>query len=135
VRVVGNGPQREELEARFSDVATFLGRLDDHALAREYASCLALVQGNVEEFGITAVEAQASGRPVVGMAAGGALETVMDGITGVLVAPEDPGALAEALRETDFAAFDSAIAVANAQQFSTQAFQRRMREIVAAAVA
>jgi glycosyltransferase involved in cell wall biosynthesis len=130
VRVVGDGPARAELEARYGDVATFLGRLDDAALAREYAGCLALVQGNVEEFGITAVEAQAAGRPVVAMAAGGALETVRDGVTGVLVAPGDGDALAEALRATDFTRFRATDCVVSATRFSVEAFQRRMRRIV-----
>ena len=57
---------------------------------------------NVEEFGIAAVEAQAAGRPVVAAAAGGALETVRPGETGVLVEPDDVDAMAEALRYTDF---------------------------------
>ena len=60
---------------------------------------------NVEEFGIAAVEAQAAGRPVVAAAAGGALETVIPGETGVLVPEDDVDAFAEAFRYTDFDRF------------------------------
>ena len=61
---------RAELEDRFAGTATFLGRVDDAGLADLYSRCLALIQPNVEEFGITAVEAQAAGRPVLGVSAG-----------------------------------------------------------------
>jgi glycosyltransferase involved in cell wall biosynthesis len=76
----------------------------------------------------------AAGRPVVAAAAGGALETVVDGVTGVLVPPRDVDALAEALRETDFDAFDGAAIQRHAERFSTQSFQRRLRQEVTAAV-
>ncbi|MDX6726488.1 MAG: hypothetical protein QOK49_1293, partial [Baekduia sp.] len=85
----------------------------------------------VEEFGIVAVEAMAAGRPVVAAGAGGALETVVDGLSGVLVPPRDVDALAQALRDTDFGAFDGAAIQAHAQTFSTHAFQRKLRQAVA----
>ena len=84
---------------------------------------------NVEEFGIAAVEAQAAGRPVVALDAGGARETVVDGETGLLVDSEDPGALARALRE-DFSSFDPEAIRAHAMRFGRSAFQSRMSEVV-----
>ncbi len=134
VRVVGTGADEPRLRALHGDHATFLGRVDDAQLAREYASAAALVMANVEEFGIAAVEAQAAGRPVVAADAGGARETVRDGETGVLVPPDDVDALAEALRETDLHRFDGARIAAHAQRFSATAFRRRMREEVDALV-
>ena len=62
---------------------------------------------NVEEFGIAAVEAQASGRPVIAADGGGVQETTIAGETSVLVPPGDVKALAEAMRETDFDRFSS----------------------------
>ena len=70
---------------RTATTPTFLGRIGDAELAGVYSRALALVVPNVEEFGIAAVEAQASGRPVLALGAGGALETVVDGETGVLI--------------------------------------------------
>ena len=68
-------------------------------------------------------------------AAGGALETVIDGETGVLVPPGDVGALAEVLRDEDLGRFDPALAVANAQRFSVDTFRSRMRMQVTSALA
>lgn len=134
IKIVGAGPERERLEARYGSDAEFLGRLDDDQLAALYPRARALVMPNVEEFGITAVEAQAAGRPVVAIDAGGARETVRDGETGVLVPEGDVTALAEAIRETDFARFSSAVLRENAERFSLEAFQQNFKREVAAAV-
>jgi glycosyltransferase involved in cell wall biosynthesis len=132
VDVVGEGPDRERLQSRYGG-ARFLGRVGDAELAELYGRARALILPNVEEFGIAAVEAQAAGRPVVAVAAGGALETVVEGETGVLVAPGDVDALTYALRDTDFSRFEPGRIVALAQRFSKAAFQRRLREQVRAA--
>ena len=74
--------------------AEFLGRASDEELVELYASARAVVVPSMEEFGITAVEAQAAGRPVIAAAAGGALETVIDGQTGLLATLDDPDSFA-----------------------------------------
>jgi glycosyltransferase involved in cell wall biosynthesis len=127
VKVVGTGPDLERLRATYGGSAEFLGRVADADLAPLYAGARALVLANVEEFGIAAVEAQAAGRPVVAAAAGGALETVVDGETGVHVPEGDLDAFAEALRETDFDRFDPTAIRRHAERFSTGAFRRRLR--------
>jgi glycosyltransferase involved in cell wall biosynthesis len=135
VKVVGGGADEQRLRALYGQQAEFLGRLEDSALADLYARAAALVMPNIEEFGITAVEAQAAGRPVVAAAAGGALETIIDGKTGVLVPPGDAAALAAVLSDPDLGRFDPAVAVANAQRFSVEAFGSQIREHVASALA
>lgn len=129
--VVGSGPDRAALASSYPQ-AEFLGRVDDGELAGLYASARAVVVPGVEEFGITAVEAQAAGRPVVAAGAGGALETVLDGQTGLLAAPDDVGSFERALLELEELDFDPAAAVANAERFSVAAFQRRLAGEVAA---
>jgi glycosyltransferase involved in cell wall biosynthesis len=131
IKVVGCGPDEERLSALYGGTADFLGRVSDERLCELYRHARALVLPNVEEFGIAAVEAQAAGRPVVAAAAGGALETVVDGETGVLVPPGDVDALAEALRETDFTAFDGERIRGHAARFSTDAFKQRLTGEVA----
>jgi glycosyltransferase involved in cell wall biosynthesis len=133
IRVVGEGPDRARLEERFGGAAgpaRFLGRVSDRDLTDLYSRARALVLPNVEEFGIAAVEAQAAGRPVVAVAAGGALETVIDGETGVLVSPDDPGALARGIRVASNRQFDRRAITGHVRRFSTEAFQQRLREAV-----
>ncbi len=99
-----------------------------------YASARALLVPGVEEFGITAVEAQAAGRPVIAAAAGGALETVLDGRTGCLVRQDDIDAFARAIERIDTLDFDPERAVENAERFSVAAFARRLSSHVAGIV-
>jgi glycosyltransferase involved in cell wall biosynthesis len=131
IRVVGEGPDRERLEAEYGGGAEFLGRVGDREVAELMSRARAFVMPNVEEFGIAAVEAQAAGVPVIAAAAGGALEIVVDGETGVLVSSWDAGAFAAALASTDFDAFDPARIVGHARGFSRDVFQERFRSEVA----
>jgi glycosyltransferase involved in cell wall biosynthesis len=125
IKVVGTGPDAERLQALHGDHAEFLGRVDDAGLTDLYARALGLIVPNVEEFGIAAVEAQASGRPVVAVNAGGVRETVVDGTTGVLVPVDDVNAMAEALSATDFTRFVPERIRQHAYGFSTEAFKHR----------
>ncbi len=134
INVVGAGPHHGELAAAYPE-AQFLGRASDAELAELYAGARAVLMPGVEEFGITAVEAQAAGRPVIAAAAGGALETVIEGRTGWLVTLDDVDAFAQAILRIDKLDFDPADAVSNAARFSVAAFQRRLSEHVSAVVA
>ncbi len=133
IKVVGTGSHEAALKARHGDHAEFLGRVGDGELAGVYAGCRALVMPNIEEFGITGVEAQASGRPVIAADGGGARETVIDGETGIFVPHGDPDALAGALKSSALDGIDPGRAVANARRFSVEAFQRGIAEQLAAA--
>jgi glycosyltransferase involved in cell wall biosynthesis len=127
VKVVGTGPELERLRTEYAGVAEFLLRVDDRALEDLYARAQALVVANVEEFGIAAVEAQAAGRPVLGVEAGGLRETVVPGVTGVLVPDGSVDALADAMSSVDFGQFDSEVIREHAQSFSTETFKRRIK--------
>jgi glycosyltransferase involved in cell wall biosynthesis len=129
IRVVGSGPELEALRASYPE-ADFLGRLDDAQLAELYASARAVIVPSMEEFGITAVEAQAAGRPVIAASAGGALETVIDGETGRLVRLDDVDSFAGAILEIDGLGLDPALAVKNAERFSVANFQAGISEHV-----
>jgi glycosyltransferase involved in cell wall biosynthesis len=125
IRVVGSGPEHTALSQAYPE-AEFLGRAGDEELAELYATARALIVPSMEEFGITAVEAQAAGRPVIAAAAGGALETVLDAETGRLVELDDVESFARAIGEIDSLRFDPARAVANAERFSVASFQRKL---------
>jgi len=133
IRVVGSGPDHAALQAAYPE-AEFLGRAGDEDLVELYATARAVIVPSVEEFGITVVEAQAAGRPVIAAAAGGALETVLGGHTGSLVKVDDVDAFTRAIEGIDKLDFDPARARANAERFSVAAFQRRLTEQVNRAV-
>jgi glycosyltransferase involved in cell wall biosynthesis len=130
IKVVGAGPDLGRLRRRFAG-ADFLGRVGDRQLAQIYSQCRALVVPAVEEFGITMVEAQAAGRPVVAASRGGAREIIEDGVTGVLVDPGSIEALAEALVATDWNAFSPGALRASARRFSAHEFRKRFPAAVA----
>jgi glycosyltransferase involved in cell wall biosynthesis len=127
VKVAGGGPSAAELQRRFGDVAEFVGRVSDEEVAKLYSRALALIVPSLEEFGMTAVEAQAAGRPVVALARGGARETVIDGVTGVLVGDGSVDEFAEALREVDFTSFSPNAARRQAACFSPERFGDELR--------
>jgi glycosyltransferase involved in cell wall biosynthesis len=133
VKVAGDGPELARLRRRFKR-AIFLGRVSDRRLIKLYGRCRALIVPAVEEFGITMVEAHAAGRPVLAAGRGGALEIVDDGETGVLFTPGSVESLAEALRESDWERFTVGRLKANAQRFSSRAFQGRFSSEVARAM-
>ncbi|MGO9900804.1 MAG: glycosyltransferase [Solirubrobacteraceae bacterium] len=127
--VVGDGPRARELRRRAGSTITFSGRISDATVAQILQGARALIQTSVEEFGIAAVESQAAGRPVIARRAGGALETVVHGVTGCLWSG---GAveLARAVREFDTDAIDPRACVENAQRFDLPGFRRRvLREV------
>ncbi|MBV9604682.1 MAG: glycosyltransferase [Solirubrobacterales bacterium] len=130
LKVVGGGPELPRLREKYRKRVEFLGRVEDQELVDLYANARALVLPNVEEFGIAAVEAQAAGRPVIAAAAGGALETVREGITGRLVPPDDAPALERTLREFNAREFDTGVIRRHAEQFSAAAFRERFSQQV-----
>jgi glycosyltransferase involved in cell wall biosynthesis len=130
IQIVGSGPAYATLHEAYPE-AEFLGRVDDQELAALYACARAVVITSVEEFGITAVEAQAAGRPVLAAGAGGVLETVLEGETGLFAVPGDVPSLAAAIEALDRLDFQPSRAVANAERFSVVSFQQRLSRFVA----
>jgi glycosyltransferase involved in cell wall biosynthesis len=130
LRIVGTGPERERLERQAGPGVEFLGGLTDEAIRDEYRRAAAVLLPGEEDFGIVPVEAQACGRPVVALGRGGALETVIDGETGILFAEPRADALAAALDRVQRATFDAARIRAHAERFSRERFLAEMRAVV-----
>jgi len=135
LRVAGDGPDRARLERQAGAGVTFLGRLTDEQVRAEYWHARAVILPGAEDFGIVPVEAQACGRPVVALARGGALETVVDGETGALFSEPSAGALAAALDRVTSLGADPASLRAHALQFSRARYLREMRAVVDETVA
>jgi glycosyltransferase involved in cell wall biosynthesis len=129
IQVVGSGPDYAALREAHPE-ARFLGRASDEDLVELYATARAVIVPGIEEFGITAVEAQAAGRPVIAARAGGALETVLDGETGRLASLDDVDSFAQAIAEIDSLDFDPEHAIRHAMRFSVAEFHRRLSEHV-----
>ena len=121
--IVGKGPERRRLESMAGPSIEFLGWQPDNALVSLYGRSRALIFPGVEDFGIVPLEAMACGKPVVAFAAGGALETVIDGSTGVLFDRQDPAALEEAVRKVERTNFDTSAVRKHALQFDRSRFK------------
>jgi glycosyltransferase involved in cell wall biosynthesis len=128
--VVGDGPERARLEGLAGDGVELVGWRTDEEIRTLYRTSIAAVLPGEEDFGIVPVEAQACGRPVVALGRGGALDTVLDGETGVLVPEPTVEALALGLRRAADTAWDSARIRAGAERFSRERFITEMERVV-----
>jgi glycosyltransferase involved in cell wall biosynthesis len=128
--IAGDGRDREALEALAGPTVRFLGYVPDEDLPQLFARCRAFVLPGVEDFCIAPVQAQAAGRPVIAYGAGGALDTVIEGETGVFFRHQTPKALAETVRGFDPDVTDPDACRANAQRFDVTVFQDKMSEFI-----
>ncbi|HEC35308.1 MAG TPA: glycosyltransferase family 4 protein [Anaerolineae bacterium] len=128
--IVGDGRDRESLHALAGPTITFLGRVPDEDLAELFARCRAYILPGVEDFAIAPVQAQAAGRPVVAFGGGGALDTVVEGRTGVFFHESTPQALAAAVRSFDPDSVDPRTCCANAERFATAVFRERVGRFI-----
>ena len=133
--VVGSGPALADLRRRAGPTVRFLGRLADAEITRLFERCSAFCLPGTEDFGITAVEANAAGKPVVAFAAGGALETIEAGVGGVFFREQTPAALLAALRACDEIDASPQRIAQHARRFSAQTFGDRFTTELAAAIA
>ena len=122
--VVGDGPERSALEPLAGDGIELVGRRTDEDIRELYRTSIATILPGEEDFGIVPVEAQACGRPVVALGRGGALDTVVPGVTGVLVPDGSVEALAASLRTAADTTWDSAAIRRHAERFSRDTFAR-----------
>lgn len=129
--VVGDGPEREGLVASAGRNVTFIARVDDAELAWLYASCAGVVSAAYEDFGLTVVEAAACGKPVAVLRAGGFLDTVVDGETGVYFEAPDRRSIAEAVRRMLDAVWDITEDRAGQAYFTEDWFAERLRDTLA----
>jgi glycosyltransferase involved in cell wall biosynthesis len=127
--IVGDGPERERLEVTAGEGVRFLGWCSNEEIRDLYRQSAATILPGEEDFGIVPLEAQACGRPVVALGRGGALETVIDGETGVLVEPGE-ASLADGLRRAVATTWDSARIRRHAETFSRSRFVREIQQVI-----
>lgn len=124
--IAGEGRDRAALEAAAPPNVTFLGRRSRPEVRELLRGCRAFLFPGLEDFGIAPVEAMAAGRPVVAYGCGGALDTVIPGLSGELFDAQTAESLAAVLRRFDPAAYDPAVLRAHAEHFSSAAFRARL---------
>ena len=130
LKVVGTGRQLESLRARAGSCVEFLGHVNDADLPGLFAKARGYVMPGEEDFGIAPVEANASGRPVIAYAAGGALDTQVDGETGILFREQSVDALCEAVCRAENTKFDPQFIREHSFRFDTSVFESRIRDAV-----
>jgi glycosyltransferase involved in cell wall biosynthesis len=128
--VVGTGPERAHLDRLAGDGIELVGWKSDGEIRELYRACTAAILPGEEDFGIVPVEAQACGRPVVALGRGGALDTVIDGETGVLVPDTTVAALAAGLQRAAATDWNAARLRAHAERFSRRRFMAEIEHIV-----
>jgi glycosyltransferase involved in cell wall biosynthesis len=128
--VVGDGPDAESVRAAAPANVRFVGTVDDDELRWLYANTRGTVAAAYEDFGLTPLEAAAFGRPSAVLAAGGYLDTVIDGETGIRFAAPEPDAIAAAVTRMAEESWDGDRLRAQADRFSLARFATRLRDVV-----
>jgi glycosyltransferase involved in cell wall biosynthesis len=132
LKIIGDGPQKKNLQKRAGPNIEFLGYQPEEAVAELLGKARGFICAAEEDFGIAIVEAQAAGCPVIAYKGGGALETVIDGVTGLFFSKQSSGSLIEAVTRFESIApcFRNQDLVENAQRFSKARFTKAFQEFV-----
>ena len=129
--VAGTGPAERSLrELARGTTTTMLGYVSDERLAALAGAARAAILPGEEDFGLVPLEAAAAGRPTIAYRAGGALETILEGKTGLFFDEPDARSLAAALSAFDESRFDARLLRAHAETFSPERFVERLHAIV-----
>lgn len=128
--IAGTGPESARLRSHAGPNIEFLGWQTDDQLAQLYARCRALIFPGVEDFGIVPLEAQASGKPVIAFGKGGALETIVEGVTGTFFHEQTPASLHAAVHRAALIKFNPAEIRTHALRFSRSNFKQKIRRSI-----
>lgn len=130
LKIAGSGPEEAELRSKAGTSTEFLGFVSDAELPALYGGAKALLFPQEEDFGITPLEAAASGKPTVAYRAGGALETIIENKTGIFFDHQSVGDVMAAIRRFETQTWDPFSIRRHALSFSKEHFLRRMEEVV-----
>lgn len=128
--VVGDGPERGPLQNITGEYTSFIGKIGDEELKKLYAEARGLIFPGMDDFGMTPIEAQASGCPVIAFHAGGAIETVIENETGVFFQHQTVADLIAGLDRFEKINFDPQSIRQLAMRFDVSVFQSKMRDYV-----
>ena len=130
--IVGTGAEMARLKAMAGPTIEFRGWASDDELQSLYANCRALLFPGEEDFGMVPLEAMASGRPVIAYASGGALDTVIEGVTGMFFERQSAEDLAQAIEGFEAAEtqFDPQTIRQHAQGFDRNVFRTKLKAYI-----
>lgn len=131
--IFGDGPLYDEYRAMARPNVSFAGKVSDEKKAELYRGAIAFIHPQEEDFGITALESMASGRPVIAYRKGGALETVVEGVTGEFFDDQEWEDLATAVIRFDATRYDPQAIRRHAEAFDVATFKRRVAAYVSEA--
>lgn len=131
--VVGKGPEYGRLVAMAPPNVIFVGEVSEPKLRWLYANCAGLVSASYEDFGLTPNEAAAFGKPAAVLRAGGFLDTVIEGTTGVFFDAPSPALIADALKRLVSQEWEGDTVMAHAERFNEDGFMTQLRGIASGA--
>src|SRR6266516_82119 len=130
--IIGRGRDENRLKSIAGPTIRFMGHLPDEKVLHYYAHCRAFILPGEEDFGITPLEAQASGRPVIAYGAGGALASVVEGVTGTFFRKQTVESLAAVLASFDERKYDPQTIRNHPLEFDMPRFHRRILQFIEA---
>ncbi|MDP3970263.1 MAG: glycosyltransferase [bacterium] len=130
LKIFGNGPEMENLQKQAGKSIEFIGKVSDEELAKLYREANAFINPQIEDFGITMVEAMASGTPVIAYRAGGAEEIIQPGVTGEFFKYQTWEDLADTVVKFKPAEYDSQRIRAEAEKYSLSIFKQKIQQYV-----
>lgn len=130
LKIIGKGPEMNDLKKRSGKSIEFLGYLPDDQISRYYSACKAFIFPSEEDFGITPLEAMASGRPVIAYRGGGALETVVEGKTGLFFNEQTAGSIIDTIKTFDSDKFDPVAIREHAAKFDKEIFKAKINDYI-----
>lgn len=128
--IVGAGRDGSALQSLATDNVHFLGRLERSQIRELLRYCKAFIFTGLEDFGIAPVEAMSAGRPVIAYAGGGALDTVLPGVSGELFAEQTPDSLLSTLKAFNVDAYSTEKCRQQAERFSVDNFRNQLFQYI-----
>jgi len=130
--IIGDGPQRSQLEKKAAPNIKFLGKQPDDVLIDYYSRCKGFIFPGEEDFGITPLEAMASGKPVIAYGRGGALETVVEGKTGMFFYEQHSDILSDAVVKAEKIQWNPDSIINHAYKFNVDIIKKKLSDYVQA---
>jgi len=130
LKIVGSGPEMRKLKKMANWNIKFLGELSGEKLKEYYQNCQALIFPQEEDFGIVALEAMACGRPVIAFRGGGALESILEGKTGVFFNEQSIDSLVGAIKKFDASKFNPQTIYQHALKFDKENFKKKVKDFI-----